>query len=80
MTLTFDPCKALAKWKHMISNIIQQRIDFYSNNPEHLPRRPVMTANKVKHIIKKFHSQFLLVPADKAANNIMFDENITWKS
>ena len=62
---------ALAKWKQMISSIIKLRIDFYRNNPEHLPKRPVMTANKIKHIIRKFHSRYVLVPADKAANNII---------
>ena len=62
---------ALSKWKEMVSKIIEQRINFYRNNPEHLPKSPIITAYKIKHIIKKFHSQYVLVPADKAANNII---------
>ena len=65
------PCDALYKWKSKIFDIIEQRIRFYNDNPQHLPNPPVMTNSKIRNIIKKFHSDYVLVPADKAANNVI---------
>ena len=63
---------ALHRWKRKVMDIIEQRrISFYTSNPQHLPNPPVMTARKIKHILQKFHAEFVLAPADKAANNII---------
>ena len=62
---------ALRRWKQKIFEIINQRISFYKSNPKHLPNPPVMSERKIKHVLQKFHSEYVLAPADKAANNII---------
>ena len=40
-----------------------------------LPRKPKISYRYLKSGIEKFHSKFVLVPADKAANNIV----VVWR-
>jgi hypothetical protein len=61
---------ALATWKRNIFKIIDSRINFYLGN-EHLPPKPRLTLRHLKKDILAFHSKFGLVPAVKAANNII---------
>jgi hypothetical protein len=49
---------------------------FYTYRNEHLlPPKPRLTLRYLKKDILDFHSKFVLVPADKAANNII----IVWR-
>ena len=65
-----DP-NALNNWKKAIMSIISTRIKFYQSNPHLLPPQPKVSVHALKHSLKQFHSNFVLVPADKAANNII---------
>jgi hypothetical protein len=60
---------ALNTWKHKVFNIIESRIEFYRGNEHLLP--PRLTLRHLRKDILAFHSKFLLVPADKATNNII---------
>ena len=62
---------SLSAWKKQILNIIDTRIKFYDANPSLLPPRPKLSINFLRKGIKSFHDKFVLVPADKAANNII---------
>ena len=62
---------ALSTWKKEIFRIIDLRVKFYSHNPSLLPRRPTLNVRHLKRGIQELHSKFVLVPADKAANNII---------
>ena len=62
---------ALSAWKKSILTIIDTRVKFYQQNTHLLPPKPRFTIRNLKAVISNFHSKFVLVPADKAANNIV---------
>ena len=50
-------------------NIVDKRIRFYSLNTNILPPKPKSSFRHLKQGIQEFHRKYVLVPADKAANN-----------
>ena len=58
-------------WKLKIFKIIDERVLFYSNNPDLLPPKPKLFFRYLKQGIQEFHRKYALVPADKAANNVV---------
>ena len=64
-------CNALKEWKLSIFNIVDKRIKFYSHNTNRLPPKPKSSFRHLKQGIQVFHRKFVLVPAEKAANNIV---------
>ena len=64
-------CDALKDWKLNIFKIIDRRISFYSQNTNMLPRKPKISYRYLKSGIEEFHRTYVLVPADKAANNVV---------
>lgn len=62
---------ALSEWKKQICNIMDSRVNFYKSNTSLLPPKPKLSINFLRKGIKQFHDKFVLVPADKAANNII---------
>ena len=66
-----DDCGALKDWKLNIFKIIDRRISFYSQNTNMLPRKPKMHCRYLKSGNEEFHRKYVLVPADKAANNVV---------
>ena len=49
---------------------MEKRIKFYSHNTNLLPPKPKSSLIHSKQGIQEFHRKYVLVPADKAANNI----------
>ena len=66
---------ALKEWKVSIFKIVDQRIKFYSQNTILLPPKPKSTFRHLKQGIQEFHGKYVLVPADKAANNVV----VVWR-
>ena len=64
-------CDALKDWKLNIFKIIDRHSSFYSQNTNMLPRKPKVMYRYLKLGIQEFHRKYVLVPADKAANNIV---------
>ena len=64
-------CDALKDWKLNIFKIIDRRISFYSQNTNMLPCKPKIKYRYLKSGIEEFHRKYVLVPADKAANNVV---------
>ena len=62
---------ALKDWKLNIFKIIYRRSTFYSQNTNMLPRKPKISYRYLKLGIQKCHRKYVLVPADKAANNVV---------
>ena len=62
---------ALKHWKLNIFEIIDRRTSFYSQNTNMLPRKPKISYRYLKSGIEEFHRKYVLVPADKAANNVV---------
>ena len=62
---------ALKEWKVSISRVVDQRIKFYSRITNLLPPKPKSTFRHLKQGIQDFHRKYVLVPADKAANNVV---------
>ena len=62
---------ALKKWKINIFKIIDTRISFFSCNTHLLPPKPKSSFRHVKQGIQDFHMNYVLVPADKVANNVV---------
>ena len=50
---------------------MDKRIKFYSQNTNLLPPKPISTFRHLKQGIQEFHRKYVLVPADKAANNVV---------
>ena len=62
---------ALKEWKINIFKIIDTCISFYSRNTHLLPPKPKSSFSHLKRGIQDFHMNYVLVPADKAANNVV---------
>ena len=50
---------------------MDNRIKFYSQNTNLLPPKPKCSFRHLKQGIQEFHRKYVLVPADKAANNVV---------
>ena len=77
-----DLCNRWCKWKNVepdalkelktnIFKIIDTRISFYSHDTHLLPPKFESSFRHLKRGIQDFHMNFVLVPADKAANNVV---------
>ena len=64
-------CNALKEWKLSILNIVDKRIKFYSHYTNLLPPKPISSFRHLKQGIREFHRKYVLVPADKVANNVV---------
>ena len=64
-------CDALKDRKLNIFKIIDRRISFYSQNTHMLPRKHKISYRYLKSGIEEFHRKYVLVPSDKAANNVV---------
>ena len=62
---------ALSDWKKSIFDIVDKRITFYKDKHNLLPPRPKTSFRHLKQVLQNFHSKFVLVPADKASNNVI---------
>ena len=63
--------ETLKDWKLNILKIIDRRISFYSQNTNMFPGKPKISYRYLKSGIEEFHRKYVLVPADKAANNVV---------
>ena len=61
----------MKEWKLSIFNIVDKRIKFYSQNTNLLPPKTKIFFRHLKQGIQDFHRKYVLVPADKAANNVV---------
>ena len=64
-------CDALKDWKLNIFKIIERRISFYSQNINMLPRKPKISYRYLKSGSEEIQRKYVLVPADKASNNVV---------
>ena len=62
---------ALKDWKLNIFKIIDRRISFYSQNTNMLPHKPKIRYRYLESGIEEFRRMYVLVPADKVANNVV---------
>ena len=62
---------ALKEWKINIFKIIDTCISFYTRNTHLLPPKPKSSFRRLKRGIQHFHMSYVLIPADKAANNVV---------
>ena len=53
-----------------VFNIVDKRIRFYSHSTNFLPPKPKSSYRHLKQGIQEFKRNYVLVPADKAVNNI----------
>ena len=61
----------MKEWKLSIFNIVDKRIKFYFQNTNILPPKPKCSFRHLKQGIQEFHRKYVLVPADKAENNVV---------
>ena len=62
---------ALKEWKINTFKIINTHISFYSRNSNRLSPKPKSSFHHLKRGIQNFHVKYVLVPADKVANNVV---------
>ena len=62
--------KYLSEWKDQIKELVVERI---SSLKEKLrsPKQKILNDPDVKDTLRRLHDDFVLVPADKAANNVI---------
>ena len=65
--------KDFANWKNKITGIVSNRINFYMyNKPDVFNCKiSILKQNNIKDYIKELHHKFVIVVADKAANNFV---------
>ena len=61
----------LKEWKINIFKRIDTHISIYSRSSHLLPSKPKSSFCHLKRGIQDFHMYYVLVPADKAANNVV---------
>ena len=61
----------LKESKVSVFKISDQRIKFFSQKINHLPLKPKSTFRHLEQGVQDFHRKYVLVPADKAANNVV---------
>ena len=54
-----------------IFDIIAKRINFYPSYPHLLPPPPNYSLDELKHDLMNLQDEFVFVPADKSANNVI---------
>jgi len=62
---------ALHPWLLKISQLVQKRINFFVSNPLMIPKNKLSLTPSIKTALSKIHDTYVLVPADKAANNVI---------
>lgn len=62
---------ALNSWLKQIIQVVDNRISFYSQNVSLLPNKSNYSIRNLKQDLHEIHKKYVLVPADKAANNII---------
>jgi len=62
---------ALHPWLLKISQLVQKRINFFVSNPLMIPKNKLSLTPSIKTAFSKIHDTYVLVPADKAANNVI---------
>ena len=67
--------KTLKEWKLSILKLVNKCISFYSENTNLLPPKPKTSLRHLKLGIQEFHKKYVLVPAHKAANNVV----VVWR-
>ena len=63
--------RVLADWEHEVGAFIRERIAHLKKKYRRWRKERVLRNNKHLQYLKAFHKQFVLVPADKATNNII---------
>ena len=61
----------MKEWKLSIFNSVDRRIKVYSQKTNLLPPKPKSSFRHLKQGIQEFHRKYVLVPADKGANNVV---------
>ena len=64
-------CDAFKDLKLDTFKIIHRRTSFYSQNTNMLQCEPKISYRYLKSGIEELHRKYVLVPADKAANNVV---------
>ena len=62
---------SLNAWRKLIFDKITKRVNFYRSNPQLLPPTPNYSLDDFKHDLMELQDEFVFVPADKAANNVI---------
>ena len=63
--------RVLGDWEHEVATCIKNRVRRYKGKHLGARKRQVLRSNRELEYIKDLHRQYVLVPADKAANNII---------
>lgn len=61
----------LSLWKSTILKRVDSKIQFYLSNPSLLPSNNGCQYKGIRSSLNKLHERYVLVPADKASNNII---------
>ena len=62
--------KYLSEWKDQIKNLVVERISSLKEKIRS-PRQKILSDPDVKDTLRRLRDDFVLVPADKAANNVI---------
>ena len=62
--------KYLSEWKDKIKELVVERISSLKEKIRS-PKQKILNDPDVKDILRRLHADFVLVPADKAANNVI---------
>ena len=63
--------RALDEWECRVVEAIQTRIDRLRKNKKNPRKRQVLSDSECQEYLADFQTRFVLVPADKASNNVL---------
>jgi len=61
----------LHPWLLKMSQLVHNRINFFVSNPLMVPKSKISLTSSIKKALNNIHEKYVLVPADKAANNVI---------
>ena len=65
-----DPC-TLNEWAGTVKLLIENNINRLKSRGHKTKKRQVLKDNRCRTALQELHNEYVLVPADKASNNII---------
>ena len=58
-------------WEQTVRNYIDDKIEYLKRKLIHERKKQVLNNKKYNEFLKRFHEDYVLVPADKASSNVI---------
>ena len=63
--------RILNEWHYIVNSYIDRKVQYLKINCRNRYKKQVLKSNKCMEYLNNFHKEYVLVPADKATNNVI---------